>query len=134
SIMLHARTAETIRYSMVYLPEEGPEGTWLEVRGDRIVLGPDDHSRPARTVLDALPPMAVDQPRNSRRILVSGFRGCDAERTTAGASTFARCGATSGPTCSGFRESSRAPPTAGWSRPSSTWRAAGAPTATLVKS
>jgi 3'(2'), 5'-bisphosphate nucleotidase len=68
---------------MVYLPDEGPEGTWLEVRSDRIVLGPDDHSRPARTVLDALPPMAVDQPRNSRRILVSGFRGRDAERAQA---------------------------------------------------
>jgi len=80
AVMLHARTPETIRYSMVYLPEEGAEGTWLEVRDDRIVLGPDDHTRPARTVLDALPPISADQPRNSRRILVSGFKGRDAER------------------------------------------------------
>src|SRR6267143_6206820 len=83
SVMLHARTSETIRYSMVYLPEEGPEGTWLEVRDGRIVLGPDDHTRPARTVLDALPPIAAGQPRNSRRILVSGFQGRDAERAQA---------------------------------------------------
>jgi 3'(2'), 5'-bisphosphate nucleotidase len=80
SVMLHARTPETIRYSMVYLPEEGPEGTWLEVRDKRIVLGPDDYTRPARTVLDTLPPMAGDQPRNNRRILVSGFLGREAER------------------------------------------------------
>jgi 3'(2'), 5'-bisphosphate nucleotidase len=80
SVMLHARTPETIRYSMVYLPEEGPEGTWLEVRDDRIVLGPDDYTRPARTVLDTLPPIAEDQPRNNRRILVSGFLGREAER------------------------------------------------------
>jgi 3'(2'), 5'-bisphosphate nucleotidase len=83
AVMLHARTAETVRYSMVYLPEEGPDGTWLEVRDDRIVLGPDDHARPARTVLDALPPITADQPRNSRRILVSGFLGRDAERAQA---------------------------------------------------
>ena len=83
AVMLHARTPETVRYSMVYLPEEGPEGTWLEVRDDRIVLGPDDHARPARTVLDALTPIGADQPRNNRRILVSGFRGGDAERARA---------------------------------------------------
>jgi inositol monophosphatase family protein len=84
SIMLHARTPETIRYSMVYLPEEGPEGTWLEVRGDRIVLGPDDQTRPARAALDALAPIPADQPRNPRRILVSGFKGRgDAERAQA---------------------------------------------------
>ena len=79
AVMLHARTPETVRYSMVYLPEEGPEGTWLEVRDDRIVLGPEDHARPARAVLDAITPVGVDQPRHNRRILVSGFLGRDAE-------------------------------------------------------
>ena len=84
SVMLHARNSETVHYSMVYLPEEGPEGTWLEVRGDRIVLGPDDHTRPARVVLDALAPIAADHSRNLRRILVSGFKGGgDAERARA---------------------------------------------------
>jgi 3'(2'), 5'-bisphosphate nucleotidase len=84
SVMLHARTSETVHYSMVYLPEEGAEGTWLEVRGDRIVLGPDDHTRPARAVLDALAPVAPDRSRNLRRILVSGFKGgSDLERARA---------------------------------------------------
>lgn len=84
SVMLHARTPEIVRYSMVYLPEEGQEGTWLEVRGDRIVLGPDDQTRPARAALDALAPIPADQPRNPRRVLVSGFKGGgDAERAQA---------------------------------------------------
>jgi 3'(2'), 5'-bisphosphate nucleotidase len=83
AVMLHARTAETIHYSLVYLPEEGPEGTWLEVRDDRVVLGPDDHGRPARVVLDALPAVAPDRARASRRILVSGFLGHEAERARA---------------------------------------------------
>src|SRR5262249_62401556 len=47
AVMLHLRTQETIHYSLVYLPEEGAEGTWLEVRPDRMGLGPDD--RPGTT-------------------------------------------------------------------------------------
>ena len=83
AVMLHARTADTIQYSLVYLPEEGAAGTWLEVRGDRIVLGPDDWTRPARAALDALPPVAADRRPESRRILVSGFLGREAERARA---------------------------------------------------
>jgi 3'(2'), 5'-bisphosphate nucleotidase len=80
AVMFHARTADAIRYSLVYLPEEGAAGTWLEVRDDRIVLGPDDWTRPARSALDALPPVAADRRHESRRILVSGFLGGEAER------------------------------------------------------
>jgi len=82
-VMLHARTPATVRYSLVYLPEEGPDGTWLEARDDRIVLGPDDPERPARSVLNALPPVAADRRRRNRRILVSGFLGQDEERARA---------------------------------------------------
>jgi 3'(2'), 5'-bisphosphate nucleotidase len=83
AIMLHVRTPETIHYSLVYLPEEGTEGTWLEARDDRIVLGLDDYTRGARAVLDALPPVAVHERQESRRILVSGFLGRDEERARA---------------------------------------------------
>jgi len=83
SVMLHARTPATVRYSLVYLPEEGPDGTWLEARDDRIVLGPDDPERPARSVLNALPPVAADRRRRNRRILVSGLLGQDEERARA---------------------------------------------------
>jgi len=83
AVMLHARTRETIHYSLVYLPEESAEGTWLEVRDGRIVLGPDDAGRAARAALDALPPLAADRPRERRRILVSGFLGHERERARA---------------------------------------------------
>jgi 3'(2'), 5'-bisphosphate nucleotidase len=75
SVMLHARSPETVHYSLVYLPEEGPEGTWLEARADRIVLGSDDVTRGAREVLDALPPIRAHTREGSPRILVSGFPG-----------------------------------------------------------
>ena len=83
AVMLHARTPETVHYSLVYLPEEGTEGTWIEARDDRIVLGPDDSSRAARAVLDALLSIAVHGREESRRILVSGFLGRDEERARA---------------------------------------------------
>ena len=75
AVMLHARSPETVHYSLLYLPEEGPEGTWLEARDDRIVLGPDDVTRGAREVLGALPPIPVPAREGSQRILVGGFPG-----------------------------------------------------------
>jgi len=83
AVMLHLRTQETIHYSLVYLPEEGAEGTWLEVRSDRMVLGPDDCTVAARPALDALPSIALNRRPESRRILVSGFLGREAERARA---------------------------------------------------
>lgn len=80
SVMLHLRDVDNIAYSLVYLPEDGAEGTWVEARPDRIVVGPDDHTRPARAALDALPPAETVRRPGSRRILVSGFLGREAER------------------------------------------------------
>jgi 3'(2'), 5'-bisphosphate nucleotidase len=79
-VMVHLRSAATVLYSLVYFPEEGPEGSWLEVRGDRVAVGADDPARPARAVLDALP--AVDPARRppGRRILVNGFDPANAAR------------------------------------------------------
>src|SRR5262245_37254317 len=83
AVMLHARTRETVHYSLVYLPEESAEGTWLEVSDGRITLGPDNASQQARAALDALPPVAADRPRERGRILVSGFLGHERERARA---------------------------------------------------
>jgi len=83
SVMLHLRTPDTVRYSLVYFPEVGDEGTWLEVRDDRIVLGPDDHGREARAALDALPPIVPERRARNRKILVSGFLERDPERARA---------------------------------------------------
>ena len=79
SVMLHLRNPETVVYSLVYLPEMGDAGTWLEVRPDRVVLGADDAGLPARALLDGLPPLAAVRRPGSRRILVSGFLGRERE-------------------------------------------------------
>lgn len=78
AVMLHARTPETVHYSLVYLPEAGPEGAWVEARAGRLVAGPDDHARPARAALDALLPVEAPA-RPSRRVLVTGFLRSGAE-------------------------------------------------------
>ena len=83
SVMLHLRTPETVRYSLVYFPEVGDDGTWLEVSDHRIVVGPDDHGREARAALDALPPIVPDRRASNRKILVSGFLDRDQERARA---------------------------------------------------
>ena len=83
SVMLHLRNPETVVYSLVYLPEMGETGTWLEARPDRVVLGPDDPDRPARAVLDGLPPLSTTRRPGSRRILVSGFLGRERESARA---------------------------------------------------
>jgi 3'(2'), 5'-bisphosphate nucleotidase len=60
AVMLHLRTRDTVHYSLVYVPEDGEHGTWLEACGDRILCGPDDSTRPAREVLDSMTPVDVE--------------------------------------------------------------------------
>jgi 3'(2'), 5'-bisphosphate nucleotidase len=78
SVMVHLRTRADVLYSLVYLPEQGPAGTWLEARPDGFVLGPDDPSRPARAVLDTLAP--VRRRADSRRVVLANFFGRVHER------------------------------------------------------
>ena len=70
-VMVHVRTAATIDYSLMYLPEAAPDGLWLEARDGRIVLGPDDSTRAARAVLDAAPTITPAARARSRRIVLS---------------------------------------------------------------
>ena len=83
AVMLHLRTPDTVRYSLVYLPEDGPQGSWLEVGARGIRLGPDDAARPARAVLDGLPALEPARRPRSRRVLVGGFLAADRERARA---------------------------------------------------
>lgn len=83
SVMLHLRASDTVHYSLVYFPEVGAHGSWLEARDERIVVGLDDHGREARAVLDALPPVDPFRHARNRTILVSGFLGRDQERARA---------------------------------------------------
>ncbi|MBX3452362.1 MAG: inositol monophosphatase [Planctomycetaceae bacterium] len=54
-VMLHLRNATEVVYSLVFIPEKGEHGWWVECSPDRLVCGPDDPSRPAVDVLRSLP-------------------------------------------------------------------------------
>jgi 3'(2'), 5'-bisphosphate nucleotidase len=57
SIILTLRSPETVHYSLVFAPESGPYGAWVEIRHGQIVTGPDDPSRPAIDVLRGFAPV-----------------------------------------------------------------------------
>ena len=85
AVMLHLRDDAQVLYSLVYLPEMGPEGTWVQAYGSTIKYGPDDPSVPAAEYLDGLPPLS-GKPPASKNIYVIGFQERDrtcAEQVTA---------------------------------------------------
>lgn len=81
--MLTVRSPETLHYSLIYVPEKGRDGTWVQAVGDRIVCGSDDHSRPAADVLAALPPIDPATRPDSKNIYLIGFQQADRERAQA---------------------------------------------------
>ncbi|MBW3541109.1 MAG: inositol monophosphatase [Planctomycetes bacterium] len=83
AIALTLRDVETVHYSLVYLPEIGREGTWVEVADGRIALGEDDCSRPADAVLAELPSIDPATRPDSKKIYLIGFQEADAERALA---------------------------------------------------
>jgi 3'(2'), 5'-bisphosphate nucleotidase len=80
SVMLHLRNRETVLYSLVFVPESGSQGTWVEVRDGQVFCGPDDPSRPAADVLRAMPPVDPHSLPDSKKIYVVGFQEHDADR------------------------------------------------------
>ena len=80
AVMLQLQSRQTVHYSLVFAPEAGEHGTWVEAVGDRIVCGPDDSNRPARLVLDALTPIDNQNWRGSNKIYLIGFQTLDASR------------------------------------------------------
>jgi 3'(2'), 5'-bisphosphate nucleotidase len=79
AVMLSLRTRDTLHYSLVYLPEMGPAGTWVEAIEQTIRCGPDDPLQPARDVLDAITPDPATRP-DSPRIYLIGFQEHDSAR------------------------------------------------------
>lgn len=77
AVILQLQTPETVLYSLVYVPESGPQGAWVEACGQRILCGPDDSARPARQVLDALTPIDPSHRPQSRKIYLIGFQDQD---------------------------------------------------------
>ena len=78
--MLHLRSPDSIAYSLVYLPEEGVDGTWVEASPQGIVVGPDDHARPRARRARRAAAGGAGPPAGQPRILVSGFRNGVVER------------------------------------------------------
>jgi len=76
-VMVHLRDSETVHYSLVYIPETGDQGTWVEAVNQRVVCGPDDQSLPARAVLDAMPAIDSQTRPDSSRIYLIGFQDKD---------------------------------------------------------
>lgn len=68
SIILTLRSPETLHYSLVFVPESGSHGSWVEVAHDRIVTGPDDPSRSAVDVLRSLPSRKGNASTGSGRV------------------------------------------------------------------
>jgi len=80
AVMLHLRDRQTVHYSLVFVPEDGPTGTWVEACGDRILCGPDDTGRPARELLDSLPPVDASNWSGTDHIYLIGFQTSDGQR------------------------------------------------------
>src|SRR5690606_15651640 len=80
AVMLHLRDAAQVLYSLVFLPEMGPQGTWVQAYGSTIKYGDDDPSMPAADWLDSLPPVKRDSLPGSPSIYLIGSQQHDAER------------------------------------------------------
>ncbi len=80
AVMLHLRNRETVLYSLVFTPESGASGTWVEVHNGRVRTGPDDCSRSARDVLDGLKPVERAALPDAKKIYVIGFQDRDPQR------------------------------------------------------
>jgi 3'(2'), 5'-bisphosphate nucleotidase len=73
SVMLHLRSKSDVLYSLVHQPEDGEHGSWIEARGDRILVGPDDPSQPAADAVRSLPQAPPGPAPAVPRIFTGGF-------------------------------------------------------------
>lgn len=78
AVMLHLRTATEMLYSLVYIPEKGDQGWWVEATPERVVSGADDWSRPATDVVRSLVSADPHRETTSKKIYVIGFQHRDA--------------------------------------------------------
>lgn len=79
SIIVHLHDADTPYYSLVFAPEMGECGTWVEVGPNTLRCGADDTSKTAREVLDAMPDLQTNRPTDSKGVYLIGFQDRDAE-------------------------------------------------------
>ena len=79
SVMLHLRNQSDVVYSLIYLPEQGSTGGWVEVSEQAIRCGKDDCSITARQALNALVPIDPQTRPASPNIYLIGFQQRDPE-------------------------------------------------------
>lgn len=77
SIILTLRSFETVHFSLVFVPESGPVGSWVQVAGERVLCGPDDPERTASDVLRTMTTRPIPAKTASRKIYVIGFQRHD---------------------------------------------------------
>jgi 3'(2'), 5'-bisphosphate nucleotidase len=80
AVMLLLHSPETVHYSLVYIPETGPQGTWVHVVGDGVFCGEDDPNRPAAEVIRSLPAIDPASRPDSKKIYLIGFQDRDSEK------------------------------------------------------
>jgi 3'(2'), 5'-bisphosphate nucleotidase len=77
AVMIHLRTLTDVLYSLVYAPEDGPTGTWMQAYGQILKCGPDDPSIPAAECLHQMPDIDVSTRPDSNKIYLIGFQKND---------------------------------------------------------
>lgn len=80
AVIVHLHDDANPLYSLVFAPEMGPHGTWVEVTATRIACGPDDPSRTARQVLDSLPDLTAPRRPLGLGTYLIGFQHRDTQR------------------------------------------------------
>lgn len=78
SIIVHLHDHETPYYSLVFAPEMGPTGTWVEVGPDLLRCGADDTTQTARQLLNALPNLTTEPRKSGKGVYLIGFQNEDA--------------------------------------------------------
>jgi 3'(2'), 5'-bisphosphate nucleotidase len=79
AVMLHLRNRETVLYSLVYAPEMGPIGTWVEAYDGVAKCGSDDFAKTANQLLDSLPNLKSASRPESKSMYLIGFQKRDVE-------------------------------------------------------
>lgn len=77
SVILTLRSPTDMHYSLVFAPESGPFGSWVEVSGKRLICGNDDPSRTANEILRGMTPITAETHRPSKKIYLIGFQEHD---------------------------------------------------------
>jgi 3'(2'), 5'-bisphosphate nucleotidase len=80
AVMLHLRTREQVLYSLVFAPEMGEQGTWVEVYDGVVKCGEDNPRLPANVCLTNMPNILhAPRPKSNKYYLI-GFIKKDVQR------------------------------------------------------